>query len=254
MKITVIQHDIQWNDVAANLAHIGQLLSDAPKSDVYVLTEMFATGFCMKPEKIAQKPDGSIVTTMKGWAQRLDAAVCGSVATEEDGKYYNRLYFVMPDGKVEHYDKRHLFTYSGEHERYAGGKERKIVEFRGVRFLLQVCYDLRFPVWSRNRGDYDTAIYVASWPVSRIQVWDLLLKARSLENQCYVVGANRVGSDPLCEYSGNSVIVDSYGRVIAESDTEGETYITADLDMEKLQSFRSKFSVLNDADDYEIRL
>ena len=128
------------------------------------------------------------------------------------------------------------------------------MEFRGVRFLLQVCYDLRFPVWSRNRGDYDAAIYVASWPVSRIQVWDLLLKARSLENQCYVVGANRVGSDPLCEYSGNSVIVDSYGRVIAESDTEGETYITADLDMEKLQSFRSKFPVLNDADEYEIRL
>ena len=252
MKITVIQHDIQWNDVAANLAHIGQLLSDAPKSDVYVLTEMFATGFCMKPEKIAQKPDGSIVTTMKEWAQRLDAAVCGSVATEEDGKYYNRLYFVMPDGKVEHYDKRHLFGYGGEDKVYVPGCERVVVSFRGWRLLLQVCYDLRFPVFARNRGDYDAMLYVANWPASRIEVWDVLLRARALENQCYVLAANRVGSDPAASYSGHSRAVDAYGRIMAGCEDGREGFLSAVFDMEKLVAFRRKFPVLSDGDDFRM--
>ena len=183
-------------------------------------------------------------------AQELKGAVCGSVAVEEGGQYFNRFYFVKPNGDVASYDKHHLFTYADEHRRYTPGDERVVVEFRGVRFLLQVCYDLRFPVFSRNNEKipYDCAIYVASWPTSRQAVWDTLLHARAIENQCYVAGVNRVGQDESGRYCGGTLLVDPYGNTAAACPLDEDCAITVELDLQHLRDFRRKFPVLKDAD------
>ncbi|MGM9832403.1 MAG: amidohydrolase [Candidatus Limisoma sp.] len=252
MKITMIQSAPTWADAEASLARVEQMIAASPTSDVYVLPEMFATGFCMQPERIAQPEGGTVLTAMKRLSAHYNAAIVGSVAVADGGKSYNRMYFVRPDGTVDHYDKRHLFTYSGEHERYSAGVERCIVDYGGVRFLLQVCYDLRFPVWSRNRGDYDAIIYVASWPVARISAWDALLPARAIENQCYVVGVNRTGNDPACSYCGHSIAIDPRGNVMARCDDDCETVQSVDIDIESLRRFRAKFPVIADADPFTI--
>ena len=214
MKTTILQRDIKWGDPKANIQRADEAISRNAGSDLYVLPEMFSTGFCTSPEGIAERDDTTL-QWMKSKASKIDAAIAGSIAVEEDGKYYNRFYFVKPDGEVTHYDKKHLFTYGGEHLRFTAGEERVVVEWRGVRILLEVCYDLRFPIWARNRGDYDMILYVASWPTPRVAAWSALLVARAIENQCYVAGVNRVGSDPSCEYCGGSVIIDPYGKAIA---------------------------------------
>lgn len=249
MKISLLQQDIIWANPSANQQVAEGVLGDLEKSDVYVLPEMFSTGFAVHPEDVAEK-DGSSVRWMQMIAAELDAAICGSVAIEEDGKFANRFYFVKPDGECVYYDKRHLFTYGGEHKRYTKGEERVVVDFRGVRFLLQVCYDLRFPVFARNNDEtpYDVAIYVASWPTSRIEVWNTLLHARAMENQCYVAAVNRVGEDLACKYCGGTMLIDAYGRTIAECELNKQCAITADLDVEALAAFRKKFPVLDDAD------
>ena len=180
----------------------------------------------------------------------MGAAIAGSIATEEEGVFYNRFYFVTPEGDYAQYDKHHLFTYGGEHNHYHAGQERVVVEYMGVRILLAICYDLRFPVWSRNRKDYDMAIYVASWPTPRVEAWKALLHARAIENQCYVVGVNRVGKDPYCQYSGHSAIIDPYGKTLAECNEDKECLLTAQIDMDTLKAFREKFPVLEDADDF----
>ena len=179
-------------------------------------------------------------------------AIAGSLVIIDDGKAYNRLYFVKPDGTYVSYDKRHLFTYGGEDRRYTPGHSRTTVEWGGVTFLLQICYDLRFPCFSRNSSDdahrYDAAIYVANWPQSRRSVWDTLLRARALENQCYVLGVNRIGDDTACHYNGGTAIIDAYGKDVARANDDAPDIITATLDIGKLRSFRKKFPVLNDAD------
>lgn len=258
MKVTLLQTDIKWSDPSANQHEAEHLMEQAERSDLYVLPEMWTTGFATDPEGVAEKADGNgtaeLVRWMQRMAEKLDAAVAGSVAIEmPDGRCYNRLYFVTPDGVKAHYDKRHLFAYGNENEHYTAGKERVVVEWRGVRFLLQICYDLRFPVFSRNRGDYDVAIYVANWPDSRRRVWDTLLKARALENQCYVVGVNRVGDDPQCHYDGGSAVIDAYGRTVACAEDNQLQTATALLDMEKQNAFREKFPVLRDADDFGLK-
>lgn len=247
MKISLLQTDIVWADPAANCAKAERVISTLPKSDVYVLPEMFSTGFATDPQGVAER-EGHSLSWMTAVAKRHDAAICGSVAVEEDGRYYNRFYFVGPDGEMAHYDKRHLFSYGGEDKRYMRGEERVVVEFRGVRILLQVCYDLRFPIFSRNRNDYDVAIYVANWPIPRLEVWKTLLHARAIENQCYVVGVNRCGVDNACEYSGGTMLIDAYGRTAAECAYGKEDSVTVELDMDKLASFRKKFPVLMDGD------
>ncbi len=253
MKVTLLQQDIQWADPSVNLARAEAAMDSAQGSDIYILPEMFATGFNGDPSQTAEDADNS---TILSWMQRMaakhDAAIAGSVAIRERGNCFNRLYFVRPDGEAIHYDKRHLFTYSGENINYKSGNERVIVEWRGVRFLLQVCYDLRFPVWSRNGrladadSLYDAILYVASWPALRMEVWRTLLRARAIENQCYVCGVNRVGSDPLCAYAGGTTLVDAYGN--ARECGDGETALTAELDLPRLRAFRSKFPVLADRD------
>ncbi len=254
MKVTLLQRDIVWASPTVNLAQAEEAIASAHGSDLYVLPEMFATGFNGDPSQTAEDADNSTVLSwMRRMASQHDAAIAGSVAIREEGLCFNRFYFVRPDGEAVHYDKRHLFTYSGENLHYHPGFERVIVEWRGVRFLLQVCYDLRFPVWSRNGRTtdrqrlYDVILYVASWPSSRMHVWNTLLRARAIENQCYVCGVNRIGSDPLCAYEGGTMLVDAYGTATVCNANE-ECALTATLDMERLQAFRTKFPVLDDMD------
>jgi predicted amidohydrolase len=248
MKITILQRDIEWANPSVNINRADEVIDRNPGSDIYVLPEMFSTGFCTNPEGIAESDNSETLQWLKRKAAAIDAAIAGSVAVTKDGKFYNRFYFVKPDGSVTHYDKKHLFTYGGEHKRFTAGNERVVVEFRGVRILLEICYDLRFPVWARNRGDYDMIIYVASWPTPRVSAWSTLLVARAIENQCYVAGVNRVGNDPACQYCGGSVVIDPYGKTIAACTDNLECEATATIDIEALQAFRAKFPVLNDAD------
>ena len=254
MKITLIQQDIAWANPAVNQKAAEQAMLSAAKSDLYVLPEMWSTGFATEPEGIAES-HGASLRWMVEMAQRLDAAVAGSIATEVDGRYYNRFYFVKPgdkDHEVAYYDKHHLFTYGGEHLRYTRGEERVVVEWRGARFLLQVCYDLRFPIFARNkmneRPDYDCILYVASWPTPRVEAWRTLLLARAIENQCYVCGVNRVGQDPTCQYCGGTAFIDPYGVRQEEVPMNEAGLLTVHLDMESLNAFREKFPVLRDRD------
>jgi predicted amidohydrolase len=248
MKITILQRDIEWANPSVNINRADEAIDRNPGSDIYVLPEMFSTGFCTNPEGIAESDNSETLQWLKRKAAAIDAAIAGSVAVTKDGKFYNRFYFVKPDGSVTHYDKKHLFTYGGEHKRFTAGNERVVVEFRGVRILLEICYDLRFPVWARNRGEYDMILYVASWPTPRVSAWSALLVARAIENQCYVAGVNRVGNDPACQYCGGSVVIDPYGKTIAACTDNLECEATATIDIEALQAFRAKFPVLNDAD------
>lgn len=254
MKINLIQTDIVWANPKANCERAETMMRSMEKADLYILPEMFSSGFATQPEGIAEEmAQGSCPSLewMKKMAEELDAAVAGSIAMkEEDGKFYNRFCFVRPDGGSTFYDKHHLFTYGGEHHRYTAGKERIVAEFRGVRFLLQICYDLRFPVFARNQADepYDAIIYVASWPTPRVEAWLALQKARAIENQCYVCAVNRVGEDPSCQYSGGTLMTDPYGRVVAQCPMGEESAVSVEIDMEALADFRKKFPVLEDAD------
>ena len=247
MKTIILQRNIVWADPVENCRRCEEAFDRNMGADLYVLPEMFSTGFCTQPEGIAER-DGYTLEWMKQQAKTREVAIAGSVATEVDGKFYNRFYFVKPDGSVAQYDKKHLFTYGGEHKRFTPGNERVIVEWKGVRILLEVCYDLRFPIWARNRGDYDMILYVASWPTPRVEAWSALLVARAIENQCYVAGVNRVGTDPSCEYCGGTVLIDPYGKTIAACPMNTECEASAEVDMEKLEAFREKFPVLNDRD------
>lgn len=247
MKITILQTDIVWANPQENTKNAEQLINENAGADLYVLPEMFSTGFATQPEGIAES-DGHSLNWMKTAAQKHNCAIAGSIAMEENGNYYNRFYFVFPDGRVKHYDKHHLFTYSGEDKHFTAGQERVIVEYQGFRILLQVCYDLRFPVFSRNRKDYDMAIYVASWPTVRLKAWTTLLHARAIENQCYIIGVNRTGEDPSCSYSGGSEIIDPWGNTIVACERNKVNAATADLTIESLLEFRRQFPVLNDGD------
>lgn len=248
MKVTILQRDIEWGNPTLNTARADEAISRNAGADLYVLPEMFSTGFCTSPEGISESNDSKSLRWMKRKAAEMNAAIAGSIAVEEDDRYYNRFYFVKPDGEVAYYDKKHLFTYGGEHRRFTAGHERVVVAWRGVRILLEVCYDLRFPIWARNRGDYDMILYVASWPTPRVAAWSALLVARAIENQCYVAGVNRVGSDPACDYCGGSVIIDPYGQAMASCPDNTECEATAEIDMAALEAFREKFPVLHDAD------
>lgn len=250
MKITLLQRNIVWADPQANMARNDSIFQSDGGSDLYIFPEMFSTGFCTVPEGIAEPLPSATLGWMKDKASRNNCAIAGSVAVQEDGKYFNRFYFVHPDGTVDQYDKRHLFTYGGEHLRFTAGSERTVVVYKGWRILLEICYDLRFPVWSRNRGDYDMIIYVASWPKPRTDAWRQLLRARAIENQCYVAGVNRCGSDPSCEYEGGTAVIDPYGKTVAECPDSMESRISADISMDLLEDFRKKFPVLEDADTF----
>ena len=248
LKVTGLNLDTIWKDKAANYQEIERQIQSV-ESDIIILPEMFSTGFYMKADEIADRQEETLFW-MKDLAKKTHSAVCGSVSVEENGKFYNRFYFVKPDGEYHHYDKRHLFSFSGEEKTYAAGEERIIVEYKGWRILLQVCYDLRFPVFSRNMGDYDAILYVANWPEARIDAWKTLLKARAIENQCYVFGLNRIGTDGNnLTYPESSYCFFADGTIASKVDGK---MVQAEWDLEKLTKFREKFQFLNDRDSFKI--
>lgn len=251
MYLTILQHDITWCRPDKNLPHLDKLIDTLPKTDLILLPEMFATGLNNNPYDIANHAS-DIILWMKEKAQTRNAAIVGSVATEDQGRFFNRLHFVQPDGQITIYDKRHLFIYGGEADQYSRGHQRVVVPFRGVRFLLQVCYDLRYPIWARNRDDYDCILYSANWPISRDTAWKTLVPARAIENQCYVAAANRIGTDQQCEYYGRSVIFNPYGEVMASCPDKTEWAASSIIDKDFLNHYNNKFPLLEDADDFTI--
>lgn len=254
MKVAALQMDVLARDVEENIRRADQLIDAHGGAELYVLPEMFSTGFDMEPDLCAEPVGGRSLQWMTAKARATGAALCGSVATAvELFTFTNRMYFVTPEGDITIYDKRHLFSYSGEDRHYSAGNRRVVATYKGVRFLLEVCYDLRFPVWSRCRDDYDAIIYAANWPSKRRNAWDTLLRARAVENQAWVIGANRVGEDQLdCVYDGGSAIIDAYGRTAAQAADGAETVVMADIDMQKLCDYRTKFPSLGDSDEFVI--
>ena len=240
MKVTVLQQDIVWKNIPANLRHMGELLEKAPKSDIYLFPEMCSTGFCMQPQDIAEEPEGLTVQRMKQWAVKYDAAIAGTVMTVEDGKYYNRMYFVTPEGVLGHYDQVHLFEYSGENLVYTPGKERTIWEWRGLKIRPAICYDIRFPVFLYNRNDYDILLISGAFPTSRMLAWDTLVRARAIENLCYVVASNRVGADDFGKYCGHSVIINPYGEKVGACRSGCQGTATVELDWELMTNLRNR--------------
>ncbi|MGN0191033.1 MAG: nitrilase-related carbon-nitrogen hydrolase [Candidatus Cryptobacteroides sp.] len=248
MKTALVQMDIAWGDVRKNIERVEELVGGHPGADLYVLPEMFTTGF----NGICEKNPAGGLEAMERIAAERGCAVAGSIAVElEGGAKMNRLYFVTPEC-VWHYDKKHLFTYSGEQRKFTGGEERVVVEWMGFRILLLVCYDLRFPVWSRNRGDYDMILCVASWPDTRRFAWDTLLRARAIENQCFVAAVNRVGTDPSCHYDGGSILLDPYGTPLASCRDSAEELVAGDVNTDFLRECRRRFPVLDDADPFTL--
>lgn len=254
MKATLIQTDLRWEEKQANLAHLSSLLVKVPQgTDLVVLPEMFTTAFSMNPASLAEPMDGPSVNWMKASSSAGNYALCGSLIIEENGKYYNRLIFVTPAGDIVKYDKRHLHSISGEHTVYYSGNEQVICGYKELNFNMQVCYDLRFPVWSRNRGKSDVIIYSANWPTARSYAWKSLLVARAIENQCYVLGVNRIGTSPDgTSYSGDSVIIGPKGEIITSLDPGAEGVITAELSKQLLEKYRADMPVWRDADSFEL--
>lgn len=254
LNISLIQFDIQWEDMDLNFRKIETLVeANNFAANLILLPEMFASGFTMHPERMASDENNlCVINWMMTLAKKKQATIAGSIAYHEDGKYYNRLLVVSPTGLLTHYNKRHLFRMSGEHKVYESGKERVIVKVGEWRVALFVCYDLRFPVWSRNLNQYDMAIYVANWPHKRRDVWQTLLKARAIENQCFVAGVNRVGKDPSEFYSGYTALMDYSGRVLKESKDERESVVNETISLNALNEFKKIFPAWMDADDFEI--
>lgn len=248
LKITGLNFDIVWKNKLENFTRLEEELLGF-ETDILLLPEMFSTGFCMEPEEIADRNEETL-SWLKKLAKEKNFAVCGSASVKENDQYFNRFYFVVPTGEHFKYDKRHLFSFSGENKIYTAGSQRTIVEYKGIRILLQVCYDLRFPVFSRNKDDYDAIFYVANWPESRIDAWKTLLKARAIENQSYVFGLNRIGTDGNhLNYPESSYCFFADGTEISETK---KNFISADFDLSSLRDLRKKFQFLSDRDSFEI--
>lgn len=282
LTITTIQSSLHWEDKTANLQMLGEKINSIQeKTEVVILPEMFSTGFSMKPEILAEKMDGPTVAWMKKTAADKRIVLTGSVIIEEEGHYYNRLIWMLPNGQYGYYDKRHLFAYAGEHEHYSPGQKRLIASVKGWKINLLVCYDLRFPVWSRQQVtsttlsdlakpfdsaqgqapaqgvpgtvEYDLLVYVANWPERRNHAWKTLLQARAIENQCFVAGVNRVGNDGNNIYhSGDSMVVNAMGEVLYTKAHEEEIF-TITLQKDVLDETRAKLPFLKDADGFIIQ-
>ncbi len=250
MKVQLLQLDVAWRDVDANIQRVEQMISSAEPADLYLLSEMWATGFDVSPSADTLIQAQAALTWMRDTSRRLQSPIAGTLPWAEDGKIFNRLFVTSPQGEIlAQYDKRHLFAYGGEDQVYSSGSERVVVEICGVRFLLQTCYDLRFPVFSRCRGDYDAIIYLANWPASRISAWTALLCARAIENQCYVFGVNRTGIGDNISYCGVSVAFDERGKAVGQMDDQ-QGALSVEFDVEKIATFRRKFPAWADADDF----
>ena len=266
LTITIIQPNLQWENKRANLAMLSQKIKNIKeKTEVVILPEMFSTGFSMQPEVLAEKMDGQTMQWMKRISADKKIILTGSIISEENEKYFNRLIWMLPNGEYGYYDKRHLFAYAMEHQHYTAGSKRLIAQVKGWKINLMVCYDLRFPVWARqspspslspggegHEQEYDVSIFVANWPAKRSHAWKTLLQARAIENQCYVIGVNRVGEDGnKIYYSGDSMIVDPLGEILYQKANE-EDIFTYTLQKEKLNEVREKFPFWKDADEFNL--
>jgi omega-amidase len=253
MKIAIIQTSLLWENPLENRSHLSQKINGFMEEvDLIVLPEMFSTGFTMNPKAVAETMEGETIAWLKHLAKAKNCAITGSLVIRENGKFYNRLVFVFPNGDVQHYDKRHLFTLAGEEKVYSKGENRLIVEYKGWRICPLICYDLRFPVFSRNNENYDLLLYVANWPKIRINAWDILLKARAVENMSYVIGVNRIGTDNNNhEHNGHSQVIDFMGNELLEPQ-ETENVFIVTLDKKQLDKNRKKFGFLNDQDAFKL--
>jgi len=252
LSIALVQTNVVWEDKPTNLNHFTQILKSITNAHLVVLPEMFNTGFSMNPSKNGESMDGETIQWMKQTAKQHNFELAGSLIIEEQGHYYNRFVKVSPDGAIEHYDKRHAFSMAGEDTVFTKGSQRVIWETNGWKICPQVCYDLRFPVWSRNDSQYDILLYTANWPTKRINHWLALAKARAIENQCYVAAVNRIGVDGEgIEYNGNSIICDFDGKSLAHH-VDDDMVLMTTLSYSDLQDRRKQFDVLSDRDDFRI--
>lgn len=254
MKIALIQSSLFWENPQANRNHFEEKINAIKeKVDLIVLPEMFSTGFTMNPKAVFETMQGETFLWMQSLAKAKNCAITGSLVIKENDNFYNRLLFVFPSGEIQTYDKRHLFTLAGEDKVYTAGEEKLIVDYLGWKICSLVCYDLRFPVFARNVEEYDVLLYVANWPKVRIQAWDILLKARSVENMCYTIGVNRVGLDNNnFEHDGHSQVVDFMGNYVLEPQ-ENEGVFVIELNKEKLLEARNRLGFLNDKDSFDLK-
>jgi predicted amidohydrolase len=256
LKITLIQTRLHWEDVEKNLAHFDKKIDEIKQeTDVIVLPEMFTTGFTMKPELLAEPHEGEGLKWMQEKAKGKSCVMVGSISVKENQQYFNRLYWVRPDGSYEIYNKRHLFRMGNEHQHYAAGDQKIIIEYKGWKICPLVCYDMRFPVWSRNTRDntYDVLLYVANWPEVRSYPWKQLLIARAIENQAFVVGVNRVGEDGNnFSHSGDSCVINPKGEAILSFPPQADCVETQALSFSYLEECRKAFPVLLDGDEFSL--
>ena len=253
MKIALLQSDLAWENPAKNRAKFQSMIEKLPADvDLVVLPEMFSTGFSMNAEVVSEPMNGPTVSWLKSIAKDRNCALTGSIIITENNKFYNRLVFVLPNGELYSYDKRHLFSLANEAKIYTLGTEKLIINYRGFSICPLICYDLRFPVFSRNTTSYDLLLYVANWPTARLQAWDILLRARAVENLCYVVGVNRTGTDESAQdYTGHSQAIDYLGNYILEPKQESGAFII-NIDKEKMLQTRLKLGFLDDLDRFEL--
>lgn len=251
INITLVQYDIHWMDAKANTAFLENQLKNL-KTDLIVLPEMFNTGFSMSPNEVAETMEGETIAWLLTMAKKLDCMLCGSLCIEDNRKYYNRFVFVSPESVVNYYDKKHLFGYGGEDEVFAPGKESVIIDYKGFKIKPFICYDLRFPVWSRNVEDYDIALYVANWPAKRAFAWNSLLTARAIENMSYVVAVNRIGIDGnQLRYQGDSQVIGPLGSLVVAC--KGTPIVQqVELKRAPLVEARNQFKFLEDQDKFNI--
>jgi len=255
LNLSIIQADLNWEDAEKNRNLFSEEIKNLPpETDLVILPEMFTTGFSMNAKVLAEEKNGKTLKWLLQTSEEYQIAITGSVIIKENGNYYNRLFFVFPDGNYKTYDKKHLFTLANEQDTYSAGKKRLIVTYKDWKICPLVCYDLRFPVWSRNTEDFDLLLYVANWPKKRTEAWDALLKARAIENMCYVAGVNRVGLDGNDhEYSGHSAVYDMLGKQISKLDNEDVFTESLQLNKEKLVATRKRFAFLNDRDAFTLK-
>ncbi len=259
LTITVIQTNLFWENKSANLNQLEQKIKSIEKpTEIILLPEMFTTGFTMNPTAFAEKMDGETMVWMKQVAAEQKVIITGSVIIKEDNNFYNRLIWMLPNGQYGYYDKRHLFGFANENNHYSAGNKRLIAQAKGWKINLQICYDLRFPVWARqaatsdNEPEFDILMYVANWPEKRSHAWKTLLCARAIENQCYVIGVNRVGKDGNdIYYSGNSMVIDPLGQTLYHN-ADAEDVFSITLEKQNLTEIRKKFPFLKDADKFRI--
>lgn len=255
LKVTLCQLNLFWEDAKTNREEIEKSLSNTSDTDIIVLPEMFTTAFTMNVKKVAETMSGESLEWMLRLAKEKNTAVCGSIIIEENSKFFNRFIFATPCGEISYYDKRHLFRMAEEEKYFSAGKKQLIIGYKGWKIMPQICYDLRFPVWSRRTAtlNYDLLLYVANWPSPRAKAWSKLLMARAIENQCYVVGVNRVGQDKKgLKYIGGTNLIDAKGEVLFEAKPNTISINTMSIGKENLEAFRQKFPVEKDGDDFAI--